>query len=395
MSLSRPQLWVVMVLGVAWQAPGCWCDPIEPEIFNTFPAPLGASSKEYCQALAPAQCAFLQRCDPARYAGYQRLGSCEVAAQMACEQELAPVLAAEQAGRVLYDARHARGCVEGTSARQCDEPEPGSCGLVFTGQVVEDAPCVSDGECARALFCSGGPDSCGLCTPLGAEGAACWGAQACQTGLGCTNGRCAKILAAGSACATQPTACPAGTACLPPFVPFAVCQPLGGERAPCNSLQPCDPQLSCLPTDGGTRCLGPVPLGARCDPQGSTAPRCQGEGTTATCNLLDRTCTAVQVVGTGASCGGTRVCAAVDRCVNAQCVARPRAGDSCSPGTQEPCFGATCTGGRCVAPARNGDTCDGGCPGLRCVEGRCGARPCDGGFAWDAWVPPSDGGAVP
>ncbi len=145
--------WAVLLV---LQVPGCWCEPVEPEKFNTLPAGLAGGADDYCAAWAQSACQRAQRCDPAVYAGFNSLGGCAVRMEERCRRDHAPQLAAESVQRVQYDNRHAQGCVTQEATRGCNEPESTSCARVFTGAVPANQPCVDDGECASGLWCSGG-----------------------------------------------------------------------------------------------------------------------------------------------------------------------------------------------------------------------------------------------
>ncbi|MBI5496074.1 MAG: hypothetical protein HY904_13705 [Deltaproteobacteria bacterium] len=387
----------VLATLAALQVPGCWCEPVLPEPFNTFPEPQPGTAADFCAAWAGAACAHAQRCDPATYAAVDVEG-CEPAMTARCERERAPQRAAEQQGRMHYDKRHARGCIEFERDRACDQAPSPSCVDVFSGRVTADQPCTMEAECAPGLYCSGGPDTCGLCVARYPLGGPCWGPTGCQVGLLCTDGRCTGTLRLGQGCTGTTTPCPAGSMCFPPFPPLGVCTALGVEGADCQAgggfSLPCAPGLVCSATDGGTHCLGPGEEGAACDSAGQRAPRCHDDGVRLYCDATTQRCAAVRVSPAGGACGASSICRADERCVSGTCTPRPRAGDACSAGAAEACFDSACTGGRCVAAARLGEPCDAGCPGLHCVAAACGAEACDGGRAWDAggWAP--DAGAL-
>jgi hypothetical protein len=388
--------WAVLLV---LQVPGCWCEPVEPEKFNTFPAGLAGGADDYCAAWAQSACQRAQRCDPAVYAGFNSLGGCAVRMEERCRRDHAPQLAAESVQRVQYDNRHAQGCVTQEATRGCNEPESTSCARVFTGAVPANQPCVDDGECASGLWCSGGPLSCGVCTARAPLGGPCWTPSSCQAGLTCLGGLCNQPLGLGAGCATAPDACGNGTFCFPVIpgvgpLPFSTCASPAGEGASCGGQLPlpCNIGLTCVTTaDRGAICLAPLAEGAACDPQGTATPPCADLGKRLFCDSGSRTCRAVTVAALDDGCGLSAVCQAQLRCQSNRCVARPRPGEACSvdPGG-DPCFESTCQAGTCVANAAAGDGCDAGCPGLSCVGNTCGKGVCDGGEAFDAWVPPPD-----
>ncbi|MEW5853383.1 MAG: hypothetical protein AB2A00_31695 [Myxococcota bacterium] len=394
--LPVPTFVALASLWLALQAPGCWCDPAVAERFNTFPSGLEGGAADYCAAWARAECDYASRCDPALFQGLGGQSGCADGMRTRCEMEHADLLASEAAGRVTYDTHHARGCVEQRGGRSCGGEEPTSCGLVFSGAVTLDRACRREHECAPGLFCSGGPDTCGLCVSRYGMDGPCWDASSCQTGLRCVEGRCRGLLAVGAACAETPDLCPDGTSCSPPIPQLAACTAPVGEGAACvtyiaNFPIPltCQEGLVCVGTTSPS-CRRLAREGEGCDPQARTAPPCEDNGVRLFCD--DDVCAPLEIVGEGSACGTGVICTADTVCSGGTCQRRPRAGEECSPGAQEPCFQSSCAGGLCVAHARVGEPCDAGCPGLECVSGRCGLGPCDGGMAWDAYVPPEDGG---
>lgn len=392
----RTRFGMAALVGLFLQIPGCWCEPVEPEQFNAFPSPLEGGSSAFCGSLAPAQCEYLARCAPAEHAGLEATqGGCQQASAQQCERDNAGYQAAEAAGRARFDGVLARGCVDGVRARGCGEDAPPACAEVFGGSVQQGGQCDEDLECAAGLFCSGGPLTCGVCVGKFGPDGPCWSDSSCQAGLACKEDRCTRPLALGSGCAEDPTACPSGSICFPPFVEFAVCTALANPGATCSQFSPCKAGLACVAQDAGSSCVGPVASGAACDPQGRTAPVCDGEGVRFFCNPTTRLCEELTVAAADGDCGTGVVCPSHQRCTAGVCQDRPTVGEACQVSSGvDPCFLSRCVRGLCVQNARAGEPCDAGCAGLACVDGRCGKTPCDGGEAWDAWVPPPDA-AVP
>lgn len=407
---SRRVAWFssVAVLMLALQVNGCWCNPPKPEVFNNFPVADPADPRDYCAAWAPTECAFAERCEPATRAALDENGGCNAGMTVRCNERYATYLAGIEAGRTTYDGYLARGCLSERGNRGCDDEEPAVCGRVFGGGVKQGQPCTIDLECADGLFCSGGPESCGVCVDRAGAGGPCWSDSSCEASTRCVDGNCTPVLNAGAPCFGKESLCSSSTFCpiVPPGIPFPpeyqgliTCQNIARAGATCEPLfgfiqVPCATGLTCLATDGGHLCFDPAGEGEACDAMGRTAPTCAGQGVRTYCDAVSHLCTTIRVVGSGEACGSSAVCNEASQCVNGTCAERPREGDACtSSGTEDPCFESHCVDGNCRAPGLAGSSCDEGCAaGLVCVDGRCGAAACDGGVAWDAGPRVRDGG---
>ena len=273
--------WPVVVVGtglaLALQSGGCWCVPPEPERFNAFPSGGPASLQDYCRAWADTECPAVQRCHPAEFAAVGGDAGCSLVQDRRCNEELAPWVGAVTVGRAAYDPLLARGCLEVRADLACDQPDPSPCDQFLTGAVTAGQPCGQDIECARGLFCSGGPDSCGLCVQRAGEGGACWGPTSCQNHLRCVEGLCQATLSTGALCAADPGRCPEGTVCAGAYPPLASCVLPGLVGADCTTV-PCSAGLTCVTTVTGQTCSRPLDQGEPCDPLGELTAACDGAG---------------------------------------------------------------------------------------------------------------------
>jgi hypothetical protein len=385
--------WPLGVVAAGWallvQSGGCWCVPPEPESFNTFPRGGPPSLLSYCREWALSECPHVESCQPALFTALGGAAGCPLAMERTCDEDLSPWMAAVAAGRAWYDPLLARGCLDVRVHRDCGEADPPPCNEFLSGVVGTHQPCRQGLECVRGHFCSGGPDSCGLCLRRATLGEACWGPGTCQPPLRCKDGLCQDTLSTGALCAADPTACPDGTVCAGAYPPLATCVLPGLNGADC-SVVPCRQGLTCVLSLAGPTCLPPVPAGQDCDPLGEYTAACDGLGARTYCDPVEGLCRPVRVVAGGESCGASSVCRADHVCQGRVCRPLPQVGQPCavSSAGEDPCYRSRCVRSTCQPASVVGEPCDGGCVGLSCVGGTCGVGGCDGGQSWDAWVPP-------
>lgn len=297
------------------------------------------------------------------------------------------------AGRVVYDARAAAGCLR--EQQKCDAGKPAElCDRVFRGTVPLGGTCHFYAECAEGVCSIFAPErlaSSGTCKPKPGVGIPCTDDGDC-TGtdeiLDCIDGTCRALPGrVGEHCSVV---CVGGeTWCDKAATPH-VCKPALTKDAPCRpgANPPCGDALACVGDGRKFRCRdraqgGP---GQACDPS---------QGPYASCAFL-QVCVATPQGGRCADsvdddeeCFGDAQCrflksyCARDSGSQAgRCVRLPVAGEACAPRPIE--------GGRCARPflcdlARNvcvdklaeGAACEGHLcelgrvPSLVCVHGVC------------------------
>jgi hypothetical protein len=370
----------LLVVLVTLQSRGCWCEASATERFNPVPPSGPATFRAFCDGWAERECAWLGWCRPAEHAGLEATGGCLVGASLRCQRRYALLSAAMAQGRATYDDRLGGACLAAWRQRGCVDDVPSACGQVLRGAAQVLDACAHDDECAAGLFCSGGPQTCGLCVPRSGPGGPCWSDGSCQEGSRCRDGQCIPASRAGQPCQPGEDLCDDGMVC-GGQAPFTTCGLPGADGAPCDTW-PCALGHGCVAAQGV--CRPEAPTGGRCSPTSQEAPPCQAQGAWLHCDEESLACVTVLVSSQGGPCGGREVCASHLQCVTGRCAARSLAGDPCQG--DDNCFESRCEAGTCVAPPVPGDPCQGGCAPLSCVGGLCASRPCASGTPWDAGV---------
>jgi hypothetical protein len=264
-----------------------------------------------CQELARARCEQHQRCSPADFpVFYSDLADC-----MALVTESCQMLATLPDSR--YDGTAIGACASAISASSCDAywlyvdlpecREP-------AGTRKRGDTCTRSVQCASrfCVYTSTG-SRCGRCEDVSPAGGVCGASIPCDDGLFCDAGRCRATV---------------------------------GEGAACESVWDCRGFLTCT----GGLCERPLPLGSACNDDSSC------EGIFAEC--YGGKCTAVRLLGEGASCGSTlddppSMCAGRYSCDlegSRTCQRSPTAGEPCSDDGLF-CRGtAYCWNGKCENP---------------------------------------------
>ncbi len=231
------------------------------------------------------------------------------------------LVAAVEAGTVIYDGAAAETCLAGITAT-CDQSlvltnrnAPAACEQMFTGTVAANGPCALDQECVSQVcssascsttgqplgYCIGDApparpvvgDSCNTnsncldsycdtttytCSPLLSAGASCSSNDWCQLGLACHNGTCAALAATGGACTSTSDCRSIGDYC----GAMAKCTPYGLAGDTCTTASECSGVYRCDSTSG--TCVLRPETGQMC---GSSPLNCVDrsycDGTTGTC----------------------------------------------------------------------------------------------------------------
>ncbi len=247
------------------------------------------------------------------------LATCEAATRYD-DNAFATKVAEVKAKSIVYDAEAAARWIDYVASLSCDttyvtDPnDPSS--QVFSGTVAVGGACLVSEQCSGVgSTCSPADPSCnasisccpGTCTPGPTKqplGGTCGATIDCAASLYCSDSmsRCTQIVTA--------------------------------EGATCEGFDACAPPLFCN-YDPGTQtgtCYTPPPTNATCDPM--MALPCADERDY--CDPSSLKCTRDAPVN--AACSQNIYCVAYADCMNGNCVARPKAGETCMGG------GPTCLG---------------------------------------------------
>ena len=267
-----------------------------------------------------------------------------------------PLLAAVDAGRVIFDATRAGACLARTTV--CGSTYD-ACTGVFRGTGAENSSCATSPECTPGLYCDLNTSCPGICRPQQSAGAtvstllACstppfdlladggvyceafvgLGDQCrdsagprCQFGLNCSQGVCVATHALGGSCSTQDD-CSVGLRCS-----GGVCTSFGSTGETCSSSS-CKFGLACRNGACGT----PPTLGQSCraDYRCSLGLRCDGTADS---------CVSAEV---GAACREYYDCRSGLSCQNGKCSELQPVGGPCA--TSMDCEQKlSCKVGRCA-----------------------------------------------
>jgi hypothetical protein len=252
-----------------------------------------ATLSEACNAVNDT---FIDREGECFHASADWVATQKAAAAATC----APLDKEVSAGRVAYDSSKAQACLDAIKALDCStlagSDTPAACVAARTGHVANGATCYAGVDCTSGI---------------------------CDLSSTCP-GTCVAALAADDDCSTRPDDCGAGLGCQSDNTGAQKCKPLSGVNGPC----PCQPGLYCDVNSAAPSCKALKASGAGCvvDVECQAGLACAGTATT--------TCQAV--VGPGAACQpstsfGGSLCALGYACdpTTQQCVAGPKAGESC------------------------------------------------------------------
>ncbi len=320
----------------------------------------GLSYPQYLDAVEVASCGRLVRC--------HAMPDVATCLQHATRWPAEPtMLAAIDAGVVVWHADRAQACVDTIEALTCDETSieyrhtyelaaadvsPSACSGLITGTLGDGAPCSFASEC------------------LSGE---CW----LESALVCDDAGCCR----GTCVGDQPAAAQPNDGvcryapCLDGWCDDSVCRPLLAEGAPCDAYadrfynQVCDYGLIC---SGGT-CIATAGTGESCVDR-----PCHNEGET--CGMFQHICIPRYPLGTPCTrddqCMSPYVCDATQRCVEPPPTTFLPVGATCTlrgPACESPAF---CDvdyrngkfEGVCIAPRGLGEPCDWD---GQCASGHC------------------------
>lgn len=366
----------------------------------------------FCAEAIPAYCSHLARCRPQD--ALESYDDCLVdqgprwCAELLTVQRLASV----KAGRMYWHAARAAQCIDDMNARACRTSKVRQCvpSKLLLGQVETGDACLfpaSGGasECRRG-YCRFSEPCTAACSSLLAQGATCTSLIDCAGGLYCidnaTNGDCGASAGSG-ACTCQPRlrlddpcsveagapACEVGLFCM---AGHCARQPLAAG-SPCKWAVDCEGDLACLADPSGATCAPRREAGGECRSIDDCAAgltclangRC---GPFVTTEQIGGDCADPSDVDGGGDCGLGYTCALVG------CMARQTSlGGSC-PWSENDCYGK---GLYCVRTGPNSATCQVAAqlgescytrpcadPSLQCRSGTCSKRGALGDACVDA-----------
>ncbi len=275
------------------------------------------------------------------------------------------------AGKVVYHADKAQGCLDALAARSCDQllqRDTPACDATVEGTVDTGGDCTIDADCKGQAYCKAGATCPGKCAPLASAGTDCQSDEQCQDGLSCDNNtkKCVKPAAKGQACqgGSEPD-------CAPPLIclgnnnskgqtgtcmdPNAVFVSKAGQSCDIVNLKWCENGDPCVVQSvgaGGTlvaSCGQKVAAGAAC--KAAVPDQCPSGQY---CNLqpqsVDGTCTPLPTAGQPCAGSGSDQCGPYLRCDPASSTCKPlqRLGEACTDDMF--CYSGHCASGGCAPP---------------------------------------------
>ena len=293
-----------------------------------------------CDDLASSLCAKLGECgSPLLAATFGDAATCLARVELECTSKMAAP------GSGYKDATVCASAIAGATCDDYWAVQSGAACAPVPGTLADGSSCTDDSQCTSTYCKRLGEAACGTCAPRTTVGSSCVSdADAC---------------AVGSVCATT----------------CAVPAPKGGA---CNSTQPCVTGLVC---DSGF-CVGPLQLGAQCFSVG--VPCDAGKGLY--CDTVAGQCKAIQIVGTGQSCGlaqGMGCSGGV--CMNGTCEPHTKDGALCDSSTPSCTYPASCIDSRCKIAASATCSAGGGACGEACSrsQGSVGGTKWGGTINWN------------
>lgn len=254
--------------------------------------------------------------------------------------ELDPsLIAAVEAGKVIYHPDKAAECLAGLNSTTCDrtagpfEDEPEACELTFEGTVPGGGQCAMNQECiSQDCDVPACPDACCQGTCVGdVRPARPRVGESCADNFNCVDSRCDFTTMLCTAYLANNSPCTSDTECMSDNCANMVCTPLAGTNEPC--------------TAGGCRLLGD------------------------TCSTTSMTCVSYGLTGdpcaTGMPCSPLHLLCGP----SGTCELRPQLGDVCDPQTTG-CIEGYCdaTTLLCTTPKADGATC---MSNSECSSGDC------------------------
>lgn len=326
----------------------------------------GVAIEEVPAAYAEAACGSFERC-LGPLAGVLFGGDCTTELTRRSEQGGLPLWHEAIAdGRLEYDGKAARRCVDALEAATCESFSltNAECDAVFVGSAAVGAPCSFGDECASGAYCDLDASCPGVCRALVGAGGTCDRDEACSGDLAC-EGTCVSPAGAGAPCDEDAgDRCRDGLLCL-----GGTCGTIA-EALTLAVGATCDPEAGALCREGLScvldefvvatetlvwRCVSPSPSGGSCkigfpDPC-PDSERCDADPETT--GSLDGTC--IPLPGAGEECEGgdfTAACAPGLQCIDGTCGALANLGATC--GSAAGCYSGACEGGVCVTPECEG-----------------------------------------
>jgi hypothetical protein len=232
------------------------------------------SLAQFCEEFTDANAALLSRC----LGGEANTWAMEVPPQYSC----ASLESAVKAGRVTYASAEAAACIAAYPSLSCSDflIGPSVCSAPLSGTAESGAACFADGDCSGSNYCKGVGN----------------GNSACQ-------GKCAPLLAAGSAC-TMTEECVVGYTCSgepPNLTCISERHPIASLGGSCAPVAPTGPAILCGP---GLRCNRQTLTCATTANEGDACTPGEGMCVTFTyCDSSSKSCRPDP--GSGGMCGST------------------------------------------------------------------------------------------
>jgi len=322
--------------------------------------------------LAKTYCDLYAKCYGPLWSVFQPGEDCVTRTQKSIEDGSFSKLQDEiDAGKVIYHADKAQGCLDAVAALSCDQllqRDTPECDATVEGTVAMGGDCTIDSDCKGQAYCKAGAACPGKCAPLESAGGDCQADEQCQAGLSCdsTTNKCVKPAAKGQACqgGTEPD-------CAPPLICLgddstkgqtgtcmdwhdvliakagASCDPVNFKW--CENAVPCVVQsVAAGPTLIAT-CGQKVASGAAC--KAALPDQCPtGEYCKTPANAIDGTCTALPKSGDPCAGSSSDQCDAYLRCDSTSQTCKPlqRLGEPCSD--DQFCYSDHCASGGCAPP---------------------------------------------
>ncbi len=225
----------------------------------------GIPIDEAPEEIGSAICSFTERCGISTFiAVLSAFRPTDCARAFGAQQRdgiFPPLLAALDAGTVVYDAMAAQACVDEIRALACEsidfsrtDARTRTCG--FVGLLSDGERCSLDQECSATSACHGPPETgtCSLasCQHIPQLGEPCTDSCGDEGALLCIDGTCAAPVPIGGVCSGGVRACVAHSSCSTTTAgESGVCQvlaptPIVGEGASCTAEAQCDRGLVCV-----------------------------------------------------------------------------------------------------------------------------------------------------
>lgn len=216
-----------------------------------------------CQETNKVFCDVFERCELVYVTEMENHSQCEDA-NFFCDDDFNRMVEAVKAGRMAYDGKLARTCLDKISQTKCSEiftifeMLEKECGEVFTGLVSENGNCYQDDECQNGLYCDESEQKCpGTCKPRAAQNESCADVP-CLEELSCNeDDTCVPPAGNGQSCLS--VRCQDELQCDYSQAP-PICVVPGDAGSSCTDEDQCKPGLRCL----NDKCTGQAAVGETC-----------------------------------------------------------------------------------------------------------------------------------